>query len=244
MISVSAKIDLKPLTRFVSDLEKKQVPFATAKTLTDLAKNTEKETYAQMRSVWDRPTPFVMRGLRTKPATKRDLTAQVFVKDWSPGGKNTRGLADIIGHQFAGGSRQRKALEYHFERAGLISAGEYLAPGEGARLDQYGNLSRGQTQQIMSQMRVGLDPYSWSTKSTRSRRNVKKAGAMFWSRGGRLPRGVWMRAGAGVKPILIVISRPNYRQTINLQRNADMVTRRDAQALFSKNMQTALRTMR
>lgn len=244
MIGISVKADFKQLSRFFSDMEKKQMPFVVAKTLTELAKNTEKVTYAQMRSVWDRPTPFVMKGLRTKPATKRDLTARVYVKDWSPGGKNPRGLADIIGHQFAGGGRQRKALEYRFEQAGLITPGEFLAPGAAAKLDQYGNLSRGQIAQIVSQIKVGLDPYSWKSTSARSRRNVKKAGEMFWSRGGRLPRGVWMRAGETVKPILIVVARPTYRQRIDLQRNADMVAKRDLSTLFSKNMTEALRTAR
>lgn len=244
MVTIVPRFDFSNVLRMLDDTQARQLPFATAKALTLTAKNVEKSIYDEMRSQFDRPTPMTMRSLRTKPATKRDLTAMVYLKGIELGGKNPYSMAEVIGHQFSGGSRTRKRIEKVFERAGLISGNEYLAPGEAARLDQYGNMSRGQIQQIMSQLKVGTDPYANKSASARSRANVKAAGAMFWSRGGRLPRGVWMRNGISVKPILIVVSRPQYKIRINMQVVADKVIVRDFNRIFSTTMRDALRSAR
>ncbi len=243
MITVKVTHNFGDVIRMLDDVQRKQVPFATAKALTLTAKNAEKAVYAEMRQKFDRPTPMTMKSLRTKPATKRDLTAMVYLKDQSAGGKS-RSMLEVIGHEFSGGDRNRKRLELWLQRAGLISQGEFVAPGQAVKLDQYGNMSRGQIQQIMSQLRLGLDPYSWKSKSARSTRNVKRAGEMFWSRGGRFPRGVWMRAGASVKPILIVVSKPHYKQRIDMDKIARRVIARDFDGLFARSMSEAMRTAR
>lgn len=264
---ISIKVDtsgLKSVGAMLSGMEK-QVRFATAKALTLTAKNVEKSVYDEMRSKFDRPTPTTMRSLRTKPATKQDLTAMVYLKDRELGGNNALAMAQIIGHQFSGGARQRKSLEKAFSTKGLISASEYLAPGAGAKLDAYGNMSRGLIAQIMSQLHVGLDPASWSSGSKRSRRNVMKAGTLFWSfgkggsttvgiRGGEmvkstslqnhLPRGVWARVGGGVTPILIVINKPRYKQRIDMERIARNVITRDFNGIFNSTFEEAMRTAR
>jgi len=244
---ISVHVDMSGVNRLaaVLDAKQKQVAFAAAKTLTQVAKDKlQPAIYAEMRKKFDRPTPFTMKGLRVKPATKQDLTAMVYLKDAIIGGKNPNSLDYIIGQEFTGGPRNRKGIERLLEQAGLISANEYVAPGAGATLDQYGNMSRGQLNQIVSQIRIGLDPYSWKSNSARSRRNVKRSGQLFWSRGGHLARGVWMRDGATVKPILMVIKRPNYRQRIDLKAIADRVVAQEFNPLFVRNLDDALRTAR
>lgn len=244
MIDIRVKTDISSALTFLNDVEKRQLPFATAKALTLTAKVVQKEGVQEMNKEFDRPVPLTLRSLWTKPATKANLTAKVYLKGVEIGGKNPNSMFEIIGHEFDGGVRNRKRLEQLFTQAGLISSNEFLVPGGAARLDRYGNMSRGQLQQIVSQLGIARDSANNSTKSTRSKRNVKKAGVMFWSRGERLPRGVWMRAGLFVKPILLVINAPHYRQRIDLDKIADRVMRRDFQAIFDKTLEDALRTAR
>lgn len=244
MINVTIKTSITDALKFLNDVERRQIPFATAKALTLTAKKVEKETYQEMQKRFDRPTPMTMRSLRTKPATKRDLTSKVYLKGVELGGKNPNSMFEIIGHQFDGGTRNRKRIEQLFASRGLISSNEYLVPGSSARLDRYGNISRGQLQQIVSQIGISRDAAQNATKSSRSKFKVKRAGAMFWSRGDRLPRGVWMRQSMFVKPILMVSRTPHYRQRIDLDRVADGVVRREFQGVFDKTLNEALRSAR
>lgn len=225
--------------------QQKQVAFATSVALNRTAKLAKEEGVAEMAKGFDRPTPFTLRSLYMKPATKANLKAMVYVKDQSAGGKS-RSLAETLGHEFAGGPRTRKRLEMWLERAGYISSDEFVVPGAAAKLDQYGNMSRGQVQQILSQLRAGSDPSSYKSKSTRSKASVAKAGGMFWSRGGKLPRGVWVRynfaSGSAVKPVLLVIKSPIYKRRINLNEIARRVIDRDFNREFQKAYAMALRT--
>jgi len=198
---------------------------------------------ADMQREFDRPTPFTLKSVFIKPATKQNLRAMVYIKD-RPTGKNPKALNEILGHEFSGGTRERKRLEVWLERAGFISANEYVVPGEGAKLDRYGNMSRGQVQQVLSQLRAGPDATAYKSNSTRSKRNVKRAGEFFWSRGGKFPRGAWMRNGASVKPILLVIKAPVYRQRINMNAIVSRVIDTRFEAEFRKNLNEAIRTAR
>lgn len=242
MIALSVKTNLSNVTRLL-DSQQKQVSFATAVALTRVAKAAQTDIEDEMGAKFDRPTPFTRKSTFIKPATKAKLEAMVYIKDQAVG-KNPKSLAEILRQEFTGGGRIRKRLELWLQRAGYISSEEYVAPGEGARIDQYGNMSRGQIQQVLSQLKAGPDPTSYANKGTRSKASQKKAGGMFWSRGGRLPRGVWMRSGAGVKPILIVIGSPRYKQLIDMPKIVRRGIDRRFDAEFDKAFQQAIRTAR
>jgi len=220
-IAIRVNTDLSRFKKRLNDLALKQVPFATAKALTLTAKDAQAEAQRVMQQVFDRPTPFTLRSLFIRPATKARLSSMVYVKDDPFNG--VASAARMLGHEYEGGTRTHKRLEGALLRAGLISSGEFVVPGAAARLDRYGNMSRGQVQQILSQLNAAHDPAAWASKSKRSRRNVRKAGAMFWSRGGALPRGAWQRNGRHVRPLLIVIRAPHYRQRMNLEQIVERV---------------------
>jgi hypothetical protein len=218
---ISIKSNINEVLRFTDGLIKQQ-RFAVASALTATATELRSELYAEQKRVFDRPTPYTQRSMFVRKATPQKLVAEVILKDRLLS-KTTRSPAQILGHQYEGGKRKRKQIEEYCERAGLLSANEYLVPSEGARLDQYGNMSKGQVAQLISQLRVGLDPLTYASKSTRSVRNQRKAGQVFWSRGGSLARGVWMRAGDSVVPVLMVERNINYRQRIDVKRIGDKV---------------------
>jgi len=108
----------------------RQIPFAASQALNATARTVRTATLAEMAANFDRPTPLVMKSLFIAPATKAKLQASVYLKDREIGGKNIRSMAEILGHQFAGGTRLRKRMENAFTDAGLIGLGEYLrVPG-------------------------------------------------------------------------------------------------------------------
>lgn len=248
MITMKVTFDTRQVKRYLSDLERNQLPFATAAALTRTAKRVQNELLEEMKREFDRPTPWTLRSTFIAPATKRKLEATVGLKD-RPYPGNRLSSAQILAHQFAGGGRHVKGVEMWLRRAGYLGANEFVTPGQGARLDRYGNMSRGQVQQILSQLKAGLDPAAHASQSTRSKRNVRRAGAIFWSRGeGRtahLPRGAWQRHGLHlVKPLLIAVASPSYTRRINLRAIGEKVVREHAQREFNEALATALRTAR
>ncbi|TWA75637.1 hypothetical protein FBZ83_12364 [Azospirillum brasilense] len=78
---IKIRIDAKPLLASLSELQKKQLPFALAKTATAVARNIQAEQAKALPSVFDRPSLFTQRSIGVKAARKADLTATVFVKD-------------------------------------------------------------------------------------------------------------------------------------------------------------------
>lgn len=244
MIRMDIKFDTRQVKRHLSDLEKRQIPFATAQALTRLGQRVQKGLVEEMREKFDRPTPWTLKSTFLRPATKRKLEATVGIKDQAYAG-NRQSSAQILSHQFAGGGRNVKALEHWLRRAGYLGGNEFVAPGAGAKLDRYGNMSRGQIQQILSQLHAGLDSAQHASKSARSQRNVKRAGKIFWSRGGHLPRGAWQRHGLHlVRPLLIAVPSPSYARRIDLHKLGEAIVRQHAQREFNQALEAALRTAR
>lgn len=244
MIRMNIRFDTREVKRYLTDLERNQVPFATAVALTRTGKRVQTSLIDEMKREFDRPTPWTLRSTFLRSATKRNLEAIVGIKDQAYAG-NRLSSAQILSHQFAGGGRQVKAIEKWLRRAGYLGVNEFVAPGAGAKLDRYGNMSRGQVQQILSQLKAGGDPASHASASARSKRNVKRAGKIFWSRGGHLPRGAWQRHGLHlVRPLLIAVRSPSYSRRINLPVLGERVVRLHAQREFEAALGQALRTAR
>lgn len=208
------------VTAMFSRMEK-QSRFGIARAITKTAKDVERELKRTMASNTDRPTPYFMKSTFVQAATKKQLVARTGLKD-RIFSKNRIPSAEMFEHHFRGGARVPKALELYLRRAGLLGGNEFVVPGAGVRLDSFGNMSRGQVQQIMSQLRIGSDPYAYASSSKRSKRNVQKAGRIFWARGnardGHLKRGAYIDMGPpiGLRPLLVAIQAPFYRQRFNL----------------------------
>ena len=79
-LTISVKADLKDITRYLTRIQRKQLPFATALALTTTAKDVQRAETVQLTKKLDRPTPFTKRSMGIKAATKRRLTAEVFIK--------------------------------------------------------------------------------------------------------------------------------------------------------------------
>jgi hypothetical protein len=240
MFTLSLSSNIKDVLGYVESFQK-QVPFAVALALTRTAQDLQKEIYSEEKRVFVGPTRYTLNSMYVRKATKVNLVASVGLKDRLLSGTQ-RGHDKTIGHQFTGGRRERKSIENYAQSAGLISANEYLVPSAGARLDSDGNMSRGQVQQLMSQLRLGIDPNQFATKSARSTRNRKKAGEVFWSRGGHLPRGIWLRVDRGVLPVMMVEADVKYAQLVDVAKLGQRVSAAKFDGHLRKAWQQALAT--
>ena len=128
MISMSVKSDFAAVVERIDSKFWKQIPFATAKALTDTAKDVQRELNTTIDQVFDRPVPFTQKAIGVTFANKATLTSRVFVKDMQ---------AAYLGLQISGGTRTPK------KRALVI-------PGNLLPLNQYGNIPKGKIKALLA----------------------------------------------------------------------------------------------
>jgi hypothetical protein len=66
----------------------------------------------------------------------------------------SRGADRWLGVGIEGGRRDLKSFEKSIRALGVMDGTQFILPGREARLDEYGNISRGQIMQILSQLRA------------------------------------------------------------------------------------------
>jgi hypothetical protein len=81
MLDISVTANVKEISRALSELAYRELPFATARAVTILAQEVRQAERAGMESVFDTPKPFTLNSVRVFGATKDSLTAGVFVMD-------------------------------------------------------------------------------------------------------------------------------------------------------------------
>lgn len=200
---------------------------AAATALTRVVVDVHKAERAELARAIDRPTPHTIAAMRYVPASAAKPEAWV--------GFDVQRVTDIRGQtlsftrgetpasrymlpQVAGGNRVAKRFERLLQAAGLLPAGWFAVPGAGARLDAYGNVSRGQVIQVLSQLRItGTAGYT-RNMSDDARKQIaaqRKAGGRFFvvRPGGRVAPGVYQRefTGRNITPIFIFVSKATYR---------------------------------
>ena len=96
---LSIKHNIDEVTRGMSSIQKKQIPFATMLALNDTAFDLQRVYKAQTKQKFSEPTKFTQTGFAVQKAKKTDLTAVVYV---------TEKREDYMKLQVDGGVRQPK----------------------------------------------------------------------------------------------------------------------------------------
>ena len=78
---LSIKHNIDEVTKGMSSMQKKQIPFATMLALNDTAFDLQRVYKAQTKQKFDQPTKFTQTGFAVQKAKKTDLTAIVFVTE-------------------------------------------------------------------------------------------------------------------------------------------------------------------
>jgi len=200
--------DIDELAKDLTNLEKNQIPFATALALTRTAQAVQKEEVEEIKKVFDRPTRFTKNAVYVKPARKDRLQAKVWLIDWAVKTKNP---ADkYLAPQIEGGERRQKGFEVLMQARGLLPRGYQAIPGKRARIDRYGNMSKGQINQILSFSNAQRDRYQ-NTKV--GKRGTKARFIQLDAKDGK-PGGIWAvnRGNGGIFPVMIFVKRTRYKK--------------------------------
>lgn len=80
-IDINVRTNLKQVTKSLNAFITKHVPFATAQTLTQLAKEVQASERENFKKTFANPTPFTVNSVGVRAATKTSLSAIVYVKD-------------------------------------------------------------------------------------------------------------------------------------------------------------------
>jgi hypothetical protein len=229
---------------------------AMATALTRTAVQVRNAVQAEMPRVLDRPTPYTTRQLRYVPARADRLAAAV--------GFNVVNVTDERGATIAfrelgpgetpagkylqpnieGGGRRVKRMEEALRAAGALPDGWLTVPGQGAKLDAYGNVSKGQVVQVLSQLRLQLLSGSSRNASFNARKQItaqRKAGGRFFVVNpgeGKLQPGVYQREfiGRNITPVFIFVRSANYKRRFDF----DGLSRRVADATLPQEIDRAL----
>jgi hypothetical protein len=110
---------------------------------------------AEVREIddsFDRPTPFTRNAVYVQRTQGGVAVAEVGLK--GANAASGRGAAKYLQAQIEGGGRALKAFEKAIRGLGVMDGTQFIVPGRFARLDAYGNISRGQIVQVLSQLRA------------------------------------------------------------------------------------------
>jgi hypothetical protein len=195
-----------------------------------------------MRDVFRSPTPYTLSSVRMKPATSATLAATVELKDdATKATPATRFLAP----QIQGGPRGQKRFERALQAVGAMPAGYRAVPGQAARIDAYGNMSRGQIVQILSYFKAFPEMGYKANMTAQGRAklarstNRRQGFVYFVGRpGDRLPLGIYQRfsfgAGSAVKPVLLFVRSAVYQERFDFAYVVQTTVEKGFQAEFTK----------
>lgn len=187
---------------------------AIATALTRAGKFAQDQLREEMRRTLDRPTPYTMNALRLWPARADNLVASVGFRDDGTGGRNAN---NYLMPNVQGGVRVAKRVEVALRAIKALPEGWYAVPGQGAALDSYGNMSRGQIIQILSQLRITMTAGHNRNMAFDARKQIaaqRKAGGRFFvvPVGIGTQPGVYQRELFGRTPVLVFVKQPTYQK--------------------------------
>jgi hypothetical protein len=243
-------IDTSDARRMAADVRAlgRQAQFANVVALTRTAVEVKAAEQEEMRSVFDRPTPFTLNAIYVKGATKSAPEAVVGIKDDNTVLSRVSTTPNrVLSAEIEGGNRALKRFEKSMQIAGYMPKGWFAVPGRFARLDGYGNLSRGQIIQILSQLRITLTAgydRNLSFDPKKKARAVRRAGGQFFALPdgrGKLRPGIYQRRDSGLgsaapRPVVIFVKRVAYRKLFDFHG----VARRAAEVYYPAKLDEAL----
>ena len=244
-IELNVKADVKEVVRMLDSVQRKQVPFATSRALNDTAYDGMQHARKMAKRLLNRPTASTIRGIRYFKSTKKDLRAGVFIDDGYshaiervPGRGNIfsgRPVLNWMSPNITGGPRRDKGMENALRRVGVLPEGKYIVPMPGQR-DANGNMKKGLTQQIMSQMGAFRELGSKANATAASL--ARKQSKYFL-----VPKvGIFTRYYGSAYPVILFVDKPNYKVRYPFAQIVDRRARRKFPVNFNRRLKQALET--
>lgn len=134
-VHVSIRSNIEELTKSLSNLAYKQVPYATALALTALAKQVQEAEQEQIKATFKHPKPFTVKSVGMRGATKASQQAIVFVRPIA---------AKYLAPYEGGGDH--------------VLPGRALLNPKDIRLDKYGQLTRATMARLKARPDIFIGP--------------------------------------------------------------------------------------
>jgi hypothetical protein len=233
---------LKETQQSLRGFSDRRMAATLATALTRTAVEVRAGVQRELPRVFDRPTPYTVNSLFVKPARADRLEAEVFFKDEYGTSRLGIPATKYLLPEVRGGARRSKGFEKALRKAGVLPFGRFAMPAAGAQLDAYGNVSRGQLIQILSQLRITLTAghnrnMGQGAKGIAAQRN---AGGRFFVKRDRKggPPGIYQREflGRNVTPVFVFTRPASYRPRFPF----DAIAGRIADAKLSGHVRRAI----
>ena len=249
-MDLKISVNTQALKRRLGDIVERQLPFASARALTQTAKQAQGAVRTAMTEVFDRPTAYTLNSTFVRPATKTKLAARVWLKDEAV---KAVAPAKYLLPQVEGGGRRQKRSEVALANAGILPPGWYLVPGKSVRLDGAGNVPRSIILQIISDLRASPDVGFRSNRLTK--REARERGKRFRESrffvvkpGSKAQPGIYRKIdsafGRAAQPVFIFTAQPQYTRRLDFYGVVERVARANLEENFAASLADALRTAR
>jgi hypothetical protein len=244
MIEISVKADIKAATRWLNDVQRKQIPFAASVALNKTARLAQGGIKGEMQRVLDRPKPYTLNGTFVANSTKHNLTATVGLKDKAAGVGRAAGvyLLPLV----AGIPRRQTGWERALQSIGAIPPGMRAVPAAGAKLDSHGNLNKKQVTEIMGALRSRMRTFKGKGKRAHAAGYFVAMPGDPRSR--HLEPGIYSRiervGESAIKPVVIFVSGTTYRPTLKLGATVRAAVDKNFNREFAAALDYALATAR
>lgn len=161
---LTAKVDTAVLEKKFKSLRANEIPTAARNTLNDLMRDSIKHEQLVMGKTFDRPKPYIVKGLRLNKSDKVTKTKLNGSIHFLPGARTETLKPHIPGFRK---TRGPKLLEEVLRKRGVLKETQYLVPSRSMKRDKYGNVSK-KTLDTMASDLVGLgrgkrDRFIWAT---------------------------------------------------------------------------------
>lgn len=230
----------------------RKIERSTALALTQTAKHAQKAVIAEMPRVFDRPTPYALRGTRVKSANYKTGRLEASVEFKTDVSKGTPAEKYLQAEVF-GGRRRLKRFEIALQRIGVLPAGMVVVPGKGIKLDAYGNIPARDIVVTLSYLQAfGEQGYKANMSKEKREKlfkgsRTKDGWELFVVRQGMRPArsgkqlhpGIWRRRiihgfGSSIQPWMLFVSQPLYRPRLPLDQIRDQAVQQHFQNEFIK----------
>lgn len=242
LMDLDLEINVPEVERGLSDLARRQLPFAMRLALNETAKAVKAAAVEMLKRRLNNPSRWTLRSLWVRYARGKGEEAEVRFREFAG-----KGIAagKYLDHMETGGVRGATRFELALRAAGVLAADEFVTAA--------GMRRRGDFTRALSQLRAlrGAGFQGNATGSARSRRARRRSGSVFVpgepgvGAGSGLPRGIWQRKGGGISPLWwIVKGAPRYRRVLRFRETARGTAERVFPEALAKALERALATAR
>lgn len=202
---------------------------AMATAITRTARDVEAEWDDQLAGRFDAPTRATLNAVALQRADAQTLTATVLIRDRA--GSTGRAPVEWLSTEERGGARYIKRFEAALQAQGALPPGWVTVPGPAAKLDAYGNVTRGQIVQVIAQLGASFSPGYQRVISQSAAKRAARAvatGRQYVAvqpykatqrKDGRRP-GVYVRTAAQFEAVFWFVRKVSYRPRLSLKNRA------------------------